>query len=141
MKIRGDFVTNSSSSSYICCFARIADNEKAKSVLKEHDRAIEVYTAEQALENITGSRWSNWLERDWAGVDVTPSAEYIKAHMDDKFIVIEDSFEIEEFEDGEPNYDIDYHDFESETTGAIDCITESNGFAEINVAYGAGRNG
>lgn len=141
MKIRSDFVTNSSSSSFICCFARIADHEKAKSVLKEHDGVIEVYTAEQVLENIAGSRWSNWLERDWAGVDVTPSAEYIKAHIDDKFIVIEDYFEINESEDGEPNYDIDYNDFCSGTTSAIDDITEANGFAEINVDYGAGRNG
>lgn len=141
MKIRKDFVTNSSSSSYICCFARIADPQRAERVLKEHSRAIEVYTAEQVLANINGSRWSNWLECDWAGVDVTPSGKYIEAHKNDKFIVIEDSFEIPETGDDYPDYNISYDDFCSGTTNAIDNITEANGFAEVNVDYGAGRNG
>lgn len=141
MKLRMDFVTNSSSSSYICCFARIANPEKAEKELKAHRKAIEVYTAEQVLENINGSRWSNWLECDWAGVDVTPSPEYIESHLNDKFIVIKDSFEIPETDDDCPDYNISYDEFCSETTNAINSITEANGFAEIQLDYGAGRNG
>ena len=52
MKFRKDFVTNSSSSSFICCFARIADPEKAQAVLDKHGDRIEVYTAEEVLANI-----------------------------------------------------------------------------------------
>ena len=57
MKFRKDFVTNSSSSSFICCFARIADPEKAQAVLDKHGDRIEVYTAEEVLANIKNRRW------------------------------------------------------------------------------------
>lgn len=36
MKIRNDFVTNSSSSSFIICFARIANEDKAKAIIEKH---------------------------------------------------------------------------------------------------------
>lgn len=56
MKFRKDFVTNSSSSSFICCFARIADPERAQAVLDKHGDRIEVYTAEEVLANIKNRR-------------------------------------------------------------------------------------
>ena len=37
MKVRTDFVTNSSSSSYIICFARIADEERAKVIIDKYN--------------------------------------------------------------------------------------------------------
>lgn len=89
MKIRSDFVTNSSSSSFICCFARIADPIKAQDILEKHKDRIEVYTSEEILENIKNDRWGRWLEADWAGVDVTPKEDYIKEHAGDQFVVSE----------------------------------------------------
>lgn len=138
MKKRTDFVTNSSSSSFICCFARVADKKKAQAILDKHNGKIEIYSAEEVLAELSGSRWSKWLEYDWAGVDVTPDEKYIRQHMDDNFIVITDSEEIFEDEDGYTDYYVEYSDFDTE---AIDDITEENGFAEIECQYGAGRNG
>ena len=138
MKKRTDFVTNSSSSSFICCFARVADKNKAQAILDKHKGKIEIYSAEEVLSELGGSRWSKWLEYDWAGVDVTPDEKYIRQHMDDNFIVITDSEEIFEDEDGYTDYYVEYSDFDTE---AIDDITEENGFAEIECQYGAGRDG
>lgn len=141
MKIRKDFVTNSSSSSFICCFARIADSEKAATVLSNHKNKIEVYTAAEVLSELNDSKWSKWLEWDWANIDATPSRKYIESHMDDNFVVVTEYQDLEEDEDGEVDYYVDYNDFSKNTTDAIDAISEKNGFAEIDVQYGAGRNG
>lgn len=141
MKIRKDFVTNSSSSSFICCFARIVDSEKAAEVLSNHKNKIEVYTADEVLSELNESKWSKWLEWDWASIDATPSREYIESHMDDSFVVVTEYQDLEEDEDGEVNYYVDYSDFSKNTTDAIDAINETNGFAEIDIQYGAGRNG
>ncbi len=138
MKIRHDFVTNSSSSSYIICFARIADEEKAKNILNNYGRQIEVYTSEEVLDEIKHSGWSDWLEYDWAGIDATPSKEYIMAHSDSRFVVVRYYEDLYADEDGEVDYDVSYEDFDTEI---IDQIEEENGFADIDVQYGAGFNG
>lgn len=143
MKIRTDFVTNSSSSSYIVCFARVADNEKAKEVLDKYKNIIEIYNAKEVLEEIEGVySWCEWLDCDWAGVyGITPDKEYIKEHMEDNFILIEQCQDIEEDPWGDTDYDVDYEDFDEEITDMINKIVEENGFSEIEIGYGAGRNG
>ena len=141
MKIRTDFVTNSSSSSFICCFARIADPEKAKSVLEEHKNKIEVYTGEEVVKAMHRSRWSEWLEYDWAGINLTPSEAYVVEHIEDSFILITEYDDIYPDEDGEVDYDVDHSDFSDAVNAAIDAITAENGFAEIICDYGAGYNG
>ena len=141
-KIRAGFVTNSSSSSFIVCFARIADKEKAQKIIDEYKKNVdlEIYSGRECLEEMENRRWSKWLEWDWAGIDATPSTDYINEYIDDDFIVITDYSDIEDPEwEGEYDWDENYHD--PKTLDAISEITEKNGFADIDCQYGAGRDG
>ena len=142
MRYRISFVTNSSSSSFIVCFARIADKEKAQKIIDEYKKNVdlEIYSGRECLEEMENRRWSNWLEWDWAGIDATPSKYYVNEHIDDDFIVITDYADIEDPEDPW-DYDWDENNHDPKTLDAISEITEENGFADIDCQYGAGRNG
>ena len=131
MKIRTDFVTNSSSSSYIICFARISDEEKAKAIIDKHDIAI------LSVEDVRHEmRWGE-LGADWAGACIWSADSVLKEHPNDKYIIIEDWIDADWDEESEE--DIFYYDFDA--NDAISEITENNGFADIEVAEGEGRNG
>lgn len=134
MKIRTDYVTNSSSSSYIICFARIADEEKAKTIIDKHNIAI--LTEEDVRHEM---RWGD-LGADWAGACIWDADKILKAHPDDKYIILEDwndAFEV--WEEGTDDYYVEY-DYDFEVNDAIEDITEENGFANIEIAEGEGRN-
>ena len=131
MKIRLDYVTNSSSSSYIICFARIADKEKAEKIIKEHK--LQVFD----VDGVNGEKnWLGDLGAEYAGAIIYGVDEILKAHPDDKYIIIEDSNDAYYDEDFEPVYDYDFS-----VNPIIDEITEENGFADIECAEGEGRNG
>lgn len=135
MKIRTDFVTNSSSSSYIICFARIADEEKAKTIIDKHNIAI--LTEKDVRHEM---RWGE-LGADWAGACIWDADRILKAHPDDKYIILEDWLDAFEVWDEESDdYYVEY-DYDFEINDAIEDITEENGFANIEVAEGEGRNG
>lgn len=138
-------MTNSSSSSYIVCFARVADEEKAKPVLEKYSARIGVMTAEEVLDAIEneGGYFNSWLDCDWAGVyGMTPKAEYIKEHMDSRFVVVEGCDDIFEDEYGDTCYYVEYDEFDPYYTDPIDAIfAEGSGFAECTCQCGAGRNG
>lgn len=134
MKIRTDFVTNSSSSSYIICFARIADEEKAKAIIDKHNIAI--LTEKDVRHEM---RWGE-LGADWAGACIWDADRILKAHPDDKYIILEDwndAFEV--WEEETDDYYVEY-DYDFEVNDAIEDITEENGFANIEIAEGEGRN-
>lgn len=134
MKIRTDYVTNSSSSSYIICFARIADEEKAKTIIDKHNIAI--LTEEDVRHEM---RWGD-LGADWAGACIWDADKILKAHPDDKYIILEDwndAFEV--WEEETDDYYVEY-DYDFEVNDAIEDITEENGFANIEIAEGEGRN-
>lgn len=142
MRIRLGFVSNSSSSSFICCYATVTDIDKAKKYLKEmKDIEAEILTTEEAL-----ARKESWNEfgADWAGVWCEPKIEEDK---DYHYLIFEscggagDSDHDFMEDDWCCDYDVDYSDFEKFETHFIDGVCKDNGFINIEVGYGAGRNG
>lgn len=124
-KVRIGFVTNSSSSSFIICFTRIADKGKAQKVIDKY--GLNVFNR----DGVNGEKnWCGELGADWAGATIWSVDDILEAHPDDEFIIIEDS--------NEAYYDDNYN---FEMNDAIDAITEENGFADIEVAEGEGRDG
>ena len=130
MKIRNDFVTNSSSSSYIICFARIKDKETAQKIIDKYE--IDTFDAEGVKSEM---RWG-YLGADYAGAYIYNVDDVLKDHPDDNFIIIEDSLDGFEYGWGEVEY---FYDFDCNE--AIENITEENGFADIEVSEGEGRDG
>lgn len=131
MKIRTDFVTNSSSSSYIICFARIADEEKAKKIIEKHN--LRVFDVDDVKHEM---RWGE-LGADWAGATLWGTDKILEAHPNDKYIIIEDDNDAI-WDEEEYDY---FYDYNFAMNDAIDEITEENGFADIDCAEGEGRNG
>ena len=130
-KIRMGFVTNSSSSSFIICFARIADKEKARKVIDKYN--LDVFDR----DGVNGEKnWCGELGAEYAGAIIWNVDDILEAHPNDEFIIIEDSMEAEYNDWGEPIYNYDFY-----MNDAIDEITEENGFADIEVSEGEGRDG
>ena len=131
MKFRNDFVTNSSSSSYIICFARISNEEKAQKIIEKYK--LKPLTAQEVDEE---RRWNGDLGADWCGAVIYGVQKILEEYPNDKFIIIEDSISGDYDEDGDPIY---YYNFPA--NDAIEAITEENGFANIDCAEGEGRDG
>ena len=119
-------------SCFIICFARIADKEKAYKVIEEHN--LNVFTKQGVEDEMS---WRGYLGADWAGATLWNTEDVLKAHPDDKFIIIEDGIDADW--DPDTYEDIFYYDFDM--NDAIEAITEENGFADIECAEGEGRNG
>ena len=132
-KIRMSFVTNSSSSSFIICFARIADKEKAQKIIDKYD--LNVFDR----NGVNGEKnWCGELGADYAGAIIWNVDDILEAHPDDEFIIIEDSNEAYYDDD---DYGEFIYNYNFAMNDAIDEITEENGFADIEIAEGEGRDG
>lgn len=133
MKVRRDFVTNSSSSSYIICFARIVDEEKANKIIEKNEEYIRVLDA----QGVKDEMYCDELGADWAGAIIYSANHILKEHPNDKFIIIED------WNDAEYDYTDEeyYYNYCFAADGAIEDITEENGFTDKEVAEGEGRSG
>ena len=132
MKFRQDYITNSSSASYIICFARIADEEKANKIIKKFN--LNVYTADEVDEQ---TQWDcKCLGAEWAGAEIYGVDKILNEHPDSKYIIVEDYEDAYYDDEYDPIYSYDFDANES-----IEAITEANGFADIHCAEGEGRNG
>lgn len=133
MKVREDFVTNSSSASYIICFARIADKEKAQKIIDKHELDEEnIYDA----AGVKGRMHWGTLGADWAGATIWGADDILAKHPDDNFVIVTGYNDADYDEDCEPVYNYDFDEDE-----IIADITEENGFTDIEVATGEGRDG
>lgn len=131
MKIRTDFVTNSSSSSFIICFARIADEKKAQEIIDKYN--LEVYNAAEVNQE---KNWYGELGADWCGAIIYGVNEILEKHPDSNYVIITDSNDADYDDDYDPIYDYNFSMNE-----AIEAVTTENGFADIDVAQGEGRDG
>ena len=135
MKFRQDYVTNSSSASYVICFARIADMEKAKPIIEEYN--LDLLSVDDVKHEM---RWGE-LGADWACAHIYGADRILEAHPNDKYVILEECNDAyTEYNEEYDDYDIIY-DYDFAINDAIYSITEVNGFADIEVAEGEGRNG
>lgn len=131
MKIRKGFVTNSSSSSFTICFARIADKEKAQKIIDQFNLdVLDAISVEDKKD------WCGYLGASWCGAFIYGADDILEKHPGGEYIVITDRNDAYEDEWGDVTYDYDFS-----MSKAIDAITEANGFADIEVAEGEGRDG
>lgn len=130
MKVRSDYVTNSSSSSYIICFARVKDKDKAQAITEKYN--IDTFSKEEVEKKM----YWGCLGADWAGACIYGVDKVLAENPDSDFIIIEGFNEAGYDDEGEPVYDYEFDEDE-----AIANITEENGFTNIDTASGEGRDG
>lgn len=144
MKIRNGFVTNSSSSSFICVLGEVTDKQ-----LFEASGLGECYQGWQFKTNVRDWETPFWaLGADWADVWIDTNEladekeyfyweEYGGAGDDDSAFSVLDSRGDWEHMD----YDIGVSDFPEDEQRMFECATSENGLTLVDRGYGAGRNG
>ena len=138
MKYRKDFITNSSSSSFIGVFAKISNKNKARGVINRYNLADCVFDKNSMAKKIKDGD----LTLSWGGFDlaqnVTEHSIKDNSEWDDLYLYWYSVNEIEDIDDYDDYLLSDFCDSEIEIFRAI-C--EEHGFNVIDSQYGAGYNG
>lgn len=128
MKTRKFFVSNSSSSSFICTIAVVRDEEKLKKFEEKIGEKLDRYTYEEICKNYRRGDFEDCLSK--------PNEKY----KDCVFIHEYYMDDIEEDPDGETNYDADLDWFPDKQQEIFSADLE-DGLEIVDQTYYAGRNG
>lgn len=130
MKIRQQFISNSSSSSFIATIAIITDEEKFKKFEETVGYTYDRLNYEQICKDYHHGDFFDCLSK--------PDAKY----SDCTFVHAYDMDDVEEDPDGDTNYDIDIDECNfSDEVLALNAISEEDGAKIIGETFYAGRNG
>lgn len=133
MKVRTDFVTNSSSSSFIAVFGKATNKDLAEKSAKENDLKECLYTGLELLDEWYKIKRVHTCT-DWCFVDPFPNKEDIKE--DGLYFIYSDSEEVSTDEWGEVNEEeVDEH-YDS----ISNMINKVEGF-DFRIDIGSGRDG
>ncbi len=140
MKLRYGFVSNSSSSSYVICVAKVIDEEKLNKFLEQYSLDAKIYTTQEII-NYKG--WNRLGLVRKCGNDLYFQCESFNGDTvsikmdstkDEKFVSIYYGQDIDEDENGpvEPAVIED---------GGIYSLSQEHGVIDIHTSEGFGRNG
>ena len=132
MKIRQGFVSNSSSSSYIIGIAKVFDVEALKLII-DGSYDCEIIDVMSVQDKIVESFDGNSVENN--NLEIGDIALHISSFGD------EGDWHFDPEGMGDMDYDINYEDCNQSTIDLIDKLEKSDSIGDINLTYGAGRNG
>jgi hypothetical protein len=133
MKIRSDFVTNSSSSSFIAVFGTAKDNDIALNSAKENKLDCYTLYGKELIEQYKQLHREYTCD-DWCWVDPFPSKDKIDENK--LYFIYSDCTDVMTDEDGYILED----ELEDHSNSVSSMLDKLNGF-DFEIEQGSGRNG